>query len=235
MLWPATWGDNAPNVGDLDVLVVDFSYSRSQTQQTIRRATSMRVFDHHQAARNDLDGIEGCLFDEKRSGAGLVWDELVGGLRPWLVNVVEGRDLWTHELPQGREAHGLLQSLPMDLESWDKAHGLTYQDAVRAGRWIVKFVSTMGEKLHALARFEVLHSHRVPTMNIHVNASEHLNGLLEKHEDVPFVAAYFRREDGRWQFSLRSRPGFDVSEIAQHFGGGGHAQAAGFTVTRLPW
>ena len=73
-------------------------------------------------------------------------------------------------------------------------------------------------------------------MNIaHVNASEHLNGLLEKHADAPFVASYFRREDGLWQFSLRSRKGFDVSEIAKHYGGGGHAQAAGFTLTRLPW
>jgi nanoRNase/pAp phosphatase (c-di-AMP/oligoRNAs hydrolase) len=29
-------------------------------------------------------------------------------------------------------------------------------------------------------------------------------------------------------FSLRSRNGLDVSKVAQHFGGGGHAAAAGF-------
>ena len=31
-----------------------------------------------------------------------------------------------------------------------------------------------------------------------------------------------------WQYSLRSRSDFDVSEIAKKFGGGGHAKAAGF-------
>jgi phosphoesterase RecJ-like protein len=32
------------------------------------------------------------------------------------------------------------------------------------------------------------------------------------------------------QFGLRSRNGFDVSEVAKKFGGGGHAAAAGFVI-----
>jgi nanoRNase/pAp phosphatase (c-di-AMP/oligoRNAs hydrolase) len=31
--------------------------------------------------------------------------------------------------------------------------------------------------------------------------------------------------------SLRSLASFDVSDIAKHYGGGGHAQASGFTMT----
>ncbi len=38
------------------------------------------------------------------------------------------------------------------------------------------------------------------------------------------------REDGTTRASLRSNPGTDVSVIAQRFGGGGHAQAAGATI-----
>jgi len=37
-------------------------------------------------------------------------------------------------------------------------------------------------------------------------------------------------EKGRYQYNLRSRGDFDVSEVAKQFGGGGHAGAAGFTV-----
>ncbi len=238
LLWPATWGDEPPRVGDMDVLVVDFSYSRSQTQGMIHRAKSMRVLDHHKTAQEELEGLEGCLFDDKRSGAGLAWDELVkpSRSRPWLVDVIEDRDLWKHKIPQGSAAQSMLGTLEMTLEAWDKANEMSFKDAVRAGQWIERYIRATGEKLHETAKFEVLHGHRVPTMNIaHVNASEHLNGLLEKHADAPFVASYFRREDGLWQFSLRSRKGFDVSEIAKHYGGGGHAQAAGFTLTRLPW
>ena len=36
-------------------------------------------------------------------------------------------------------------------------------------------------------------------------------------------------------YHLRSKGEFDVSEIAKGFGGGGHRNSAGFTVTELPW
>lgn len=238
LLWPATFGDEPPNVDDLDVLIVDFSYPRSALLEMKQRSRSFRVLDHHKTAEEELDGIEGCTFDMNRSGAGLAWDELVkpAKTRPWLVNVIEDRDLWKHKIPQGSAAHSMFGALEMTLEAWDKANELTFMDAVRAGQWIERYVWATGNKVHKTARFEVLHGHRVPTMNIpHVNSSEHLNGLLEKHADAPFVASYFRRDDGRWQFSLRSRKEFDVSEIAKHYGGGGHAQAAGFTLTKLPW
>ena len=50
-------------------------------------------------------------------------------------------------------------------------------------------------------------------------------------DDVDFGATYFESEKG-WQYSLRSRNGFDVSEVALAFGGGGHKAAAGFTVAQ---
>jgi bifunctional oligoribonuclease and PAP phosphatase NrnA len=39
-----------------------------------------------------------------------------------------------------------------------------------------------------------------------------------------------RRDGGSVKVSLRSRPGVDVSVVAQQFGGGGHRQAAGCTI-----
>ena len=68
-----------------------------------------------------------------------------------------------------------------------------------------------------------------------MNCSEHVGRLLEKNPDALFAAGYFQRADRKWQFSLRSREGFDVSEVAKKYGGGGHAPAAGFEVTILPW
>lgn len=49
------------------------------------------------------------------------------------------------------------------------------------------------------------------------------------------VAAFIAIEQpsGRVKFSLRSRSGFNVAEVAEHFGGGGHKQAAG-TVLPAP-
>ena len=45
----------------------------------------------------------------------------------------------------------------------------------------------------------------------------------------PFGACWFERQDGKRQWSLRSREGgVDVSEVAKRRGGGGHKNAAGF-------
>jgi phosphoesterase RecJ-like protein len=51
--------------------------------------------------------------------------------------------------------------------------------------------------------------------------------------DVKVAAVLKERDDGMTRASLRSQPGTDVSAIAQRFGGGGHAQAAGATITAV--
>ncbi len=44
------------------------------------------------------------------------------------------------------------------------------------------------------------------------------------------TALFKERRDGSVKVSLRSVPGVDVAAVAQHFGGGGHRQAAGATL-----
>jgi nanoRNase/pAp phosphatase (c-di-AMP/oligoRNAs hydrolase) len=57
--------------------------------------------------------------------------------------------------------------------------------------------------------------------------------MLALHPEAPFVAAYFENEKGQRVWSLRSRAGFDCSEVAKRLGGGGHPQAAGFTIDAI--
>jgi phosphoesterase RecJ-like protein len=51
---------------------------------------------------------------------------------------------------------------------------------------------------------------------------------------VDAVALIREREDGTVKVSLRSRGDVDVEKIARHHGGGGHRNAAGFTVQASP-
>jgi phosphoesterase RecJ-like protein len=48
---------------------------------------------------------------------------------------------------------------------------------------------------------------------------------------VKMAAVLKEREDGTTRLSLRSNPGVDVAAIARRLGGGGHAQAAGATIS----
>ena len=71
--------------------------------------------------------------------------------------------------------------------------------------------------------------HTVPVVNATAYFSEVGEVLCMRFPDAPFTAYYFDRADGKRQWGLRSRGGFDVSEVAKTYGGGGHAAAAGFT------
>ena len=69
-----------------------------------------------------------------------------------------------------------------------------------------------------------------------VNASAFFSEIAEElalQEGAAFGAVFFRREDGLWQFSLRSRGDFRVNDLAAVYGGGGHPRAAGFEVKLL--
>ena len=61
-------------------------------------------------------------------------------------------------------------------------------------------------------------------------------GIVSQPTMIPGVevSALIKEEPDKVSVNLRSRGGADVSQIAQTFGGGGHARAAGFKVTGKP-
>jgi len=54
-----------------------------------------------------------------------------------------------------------------------------------------------------------------------------LVNLLTTIDDADVCMIFIEQEDNHVKVSWRSHPGFDVSHIASHFGGGGHKAAAG--------
>ena len=61
-------------------------------------------------------------------------------------------------------------------------------------------------------------------------------GIVSQPTMIPGVevSALIKEEADKVSVNLRSRGAADVSQIAQTFGGGGHARAAGFKVTGKP-
>jgi phosphoesterase RecJ-like protein len=54
-----------------------------------------------------------------------------------------------------------------------------------------------------------------------------LINVLTTLREADVVLIFVEQTNGRVKISWRSQPGFDVSKIAQEFGGGGHKAAAG--------
>ena len=236
--WPATYGDKPPQTEGREVWIVDFSYPRDEMFAIAAVAKTLYVLDHHKTAEADLFGLKAQLvrFDMKRCGSSLLWDELAPHTpRPWLVEYVEDRDLWRQALPDTKAVTAWIAAQPMTFEAWDEMQSDGRAECASRGAAVLRYIEQYGRKAREQARFETIYGQRVPTMNLpYMNCSEHVGALLEEHPEAEFAAGYFRRADGRWQFSLRSKT-FDVSEVARSFGGGGHAGAAGFDVDRLPW
>jgi phosphoesterase RecJ-like protein len=55
-----------------------------------------------------------------------------------------------------------------------------------------------------------------------------LVSLLLSAEEAHVSVVFVEQSDGSIEVGLRAAPGFDVARFALHFGGGGHALAAGF-------
>lgn len=253
-LYPGAYAKDPPDVTDRDVLMVDFSYKRPVLETMFQTARSILILDHHKTAVEDLVGIkppfgagwqrhlenvyqdtcEHCpqmyaLFDMDRSGAGITWDFFNEGIdRPTFVNYLEDRDLWRKKLPGGDEFTIAVRSYPQTLDTWTSLFALGADMLIQEGKSIQRYYRLRVEELKRHAYAATLGGHDIWISNTPYFAASEVAGELCDRGGA-FGACYFEVEGGKYQYSLRSRGDFDVSEVAKQFGGGGHRNAAGFT------
>lgn len=232
-LFAAHYGEPPPDVRGRHVYVVDFSYPRDVLLTMKEEAASLVVLDHHATAKADLDGLDFCMFDMEESGASLTWRHF----RPWLdapklVQYIRDRDLWRWALPDSREVSEYIRLQPYTLVAWDALAAELDRDltpAVSIGRALRQATEKRVEE--AAKKRVAVSIAGVPfqVTNATTDFSE-VAGALSRETGAG--AAYFHRQDGRVQFSLRSEGRtVDVAEVAKRFGGGGHPSAAGFDVS----
>lgn len=234
------YSDPVPSIVDgLDVLLVDFSFSRKLMDELSQRANSVTVFDHHKTAQADLADWKGgrVVFDMDRSGAGITWDELHPTTeRPLLINYVEDRDLWRWKLLGSREISEYIFAIPRLFDDWDRLADtleLHFIDAAKGGDLLLQSKKTRVETVCQHARFVELGGQKIPVVNASWDMSEIGEYLCQKFPDAPCGGYYFDRPDKR-QWGFRSRGDFDVSTLCKQYGGGGHRAAAGFT-SEIGW
>jgi len=233
---PADYGVVPPDVTGREVVIVDFSYRREVMEEMAVKAKSLLVLDHHKSAQADLVGLTYAIFDMERSGAGLAWDWFhPGRSRPALVEMVEDGDLWRHALPDTREFQLRLTMEPMDFSAWDRVANLSEQELqtyIKEGGLLKRsFDKDVGNLL--ADRYAVTLSGEV---GLAVNApgmftSELGNDLAQLSGTFGMV---WRQVGENIKVSLRSCGDYDVAVLAGKFGGGGHRNAAAFTLPATP-
>jgi oligoribonuclease NrnB/cAMP/cGMP phosphodiesterase (DHH superfamily) len=250
-LIPVTHGQPPPDLTGVDqVIIADFAYSH-EIMTEMAQGRQVVVLDHHRSAIDDIraahgmgdsdgpliiqgqDGYSG-VFDENRSGAGIVFDYFHQGAdRPPLVDYVEDRDLWRFALPGSDLVNAYIRTQPYDLASWDNLASQLEEQPER--------IWAMGggalAHIQAYCRAAANHAYmcrmgdrEFPIVNVtYESCSEVADHLLDVFE-VDMAGYYFERLDGMWQYGFRSRNGTTVHDHAIAFGGGGHPQASGCSV-----
>jgi nanoRNase/pAp phosphatase (c-di-AMP/oligoRNAs hydrolase) len=240
---PARYGRTPPDVTGTSVLIVDFSWKREAMIAMAEQARELIVLDHHKSAMQELEGLDFAVFDMERSGCRMAWDWLRDqGLiegdadLPWLVEYVEDRDLWRRVLPDTELVHAYITSVPMTFEAWGDLADMDLDRVAEGGRAIRQSIDRYCERVGAEREIYDAGSHLglVQVVNApYLNASELAHFMLQ-NGTTDWTAAWFRRGDGLYQYSLRSNGAVDVPDVARRYGGGGHARAAGFESVRMP-
>lgn len=199
------------------------------------------------------------VLDNNKSGAMLAWEYFHPGTEvPMLIQHIDDRDRWQFKMEGSRELHAVLASLkPWGSEQWDailaetsyrandgtgidsfyddetvllRAHSQQVQSALKQARpceiWSFKpFANAPGSVINGFIRYSL--------NGLAANAPAFLASDLG-HElanrSGTFGLVWSMAGDGQIHCALRSNGDYDVSAIAKAFGGGGHRNAAGFSV-----
>ena len=229
---PSNYGHPPPDTDpDGTVYILDFSYDLgTMTALHHRHNGRITLLDHHKSAMEELQGkVPGCHFAQDLSGAVMAWNFFHPFARlPKLLAYVQDRDLWKFELPRSRDINAALEAAPMDFDTWS---ALNLDELAAEGHILLGPRREAVDALAQAATTVTIDGVPVPAVETTELVSETGERLLQLHPEAPFAALWHRREDGTVKFSLRSRGDTDVAVIAQKYGGGGHAAAAGFATT----
>jgi oligoribonuclease NrnB/cAMP/cGMP phosphodiesterase (DHH superfamily) len=246
-LYPASYGQEPPyelmNAG-VDVHIVDFSYPPDKLLTLCSMSKTVTMLDHHKTAieayaQYASPDEPNCtiVFDTARSGAQLAWDYYhPGKLTPRLIAHIQDRDLWKKELDYTEEVHLNLSTLQKDLKVWDLVitncdrSGFEYNKFVEGGAAIKRYYDQLIQNILATNKVEVfIDGVRGLSCNCPGALASDMGNLLAK-ESGTYGLTWEETKDAAEKISLRSIGDYDVASIAKSFGGGGHLNAAGFTL-----
>lgn len=247
-----------------NVLLLDFSWSKSDLENVRSVANKVMILDHHKTAMEELGDIHGCFFDMDESGASLSWRYFDDGLMPLFIQFIKDRDIWAWKYRKSSEPmyYGLknicynsFRFLDRFIENEDMLDNL-----------IISGIRVMDRQKEWIK--EITKEAKLCTMKVGNSKYKVVQLKLEKPKfvseigeylyntiDVDFVVIWFLDKNSgtngtngtnynvfKWYYGTQkyimsfrtNKEDVDVSKIAVYFGGGGHQKAAGAKVDYSP-
>jgi oligoribonuclease NrnB/cAMP/cGMP phosphodiesterase (DHH superfamily) len=229
------------------VVFVDIAPGGDELRALAERAAKLIVLDHHVTARerfeNDL-GVQNAIagrghlihFDLSHSGAMLAWNHFhPDEPAPDLLRYVEDQDLWSWKLPASEEVNAAISSHPRDFETWEELAARPIAELVAEGAPILRATRIEVERALQSAHPVQLGARRAEAVNATLHRSKIGHALAERAEfKLPWGVVY-RVTGERVDISIYSIGDLDIAKVAEGYGGGGHANASGFSVSLRRW
>ncbi len=222
----------------VELYILDFCYPFDVLVAEAERASKIVVLDHHISAQKDYEAFIShsttpnnleVKFVQSHSGCIIAWNYFHGELEvPLLLLHIEDHDLWLHLLPKTEAiCKALYLRLPVNFAAFEKIklHTLRLEGSV-----LVK-----QQKLNVSRLLKSRHSVTLNGVSgLAVNAppifASDLGHELAKISGTFGLTYYYHGKRQCYECGLRSIDDFDVSELAVMLGGGGHKNAAGFSL-----
>jgi oligoribonuclease NrnB/cAMP/cGMP phosphodiesterase (DHH superfamily) len=250
---PADYKDTPPDVTGAVVYILDFSYAPDVVKEMAEKSSLLVLRDHHKSAMEkwtkgekveypiSIGGNGLVTFDMTRSGARLAWDYFFPGQEPpLLISHIEDNDLWKFKLSSTKPFIRALRSYPQTFEAFDMLNDVIegsitgYNSIITDGTAIERYFNQQCEFILSVAppcRVGIELDGKIE-YGLGINApktfSSELGNILAERSGAYGLTWYM--EGCNANVSLRSKGDYDVSKLAEVYGGGGHKNAAGFTV-----
>jgi oligoribonuclease NrnB/cAMP/cGMP phosphodiesterase (DHH superfamily) len=254
------WGDEAryiprrhENVIDVEdyrgawVAYVDIAPGNEELLALARSAEQVTVLDHHVTAQRRYHGDSGLvnqveelgheiLYDLTHSGAVLSWRYFhADAPEPDLLRYVEDQDLWSWQLPDSEEVNAAIAAYPRRFDVWDELVARPIAELADEGRSIVRANRMEVERMSQSAHPLLVDGKLLEAVNATQNRSAIGHVLAERKAYGEEWSCVYRINSAKVHATLYSIGDVDVGARATSYGGGGHKNAAGFTVSLDEW
>ncbi|PIR89430.1 MAG: hypothetical protein COU07_00830 [Candidatus Harrisonbacteria bacterium CG10_big_fil_rev_8_21_14_0_10_40_38] len=219
---------------------LDITY-KGEILDKIIKENDVTIIDHHVSVKEEIKKAPNHVYGEKNSGSVLAWQYFHPNKKaPWLLRYVEAGDLWDFSLPNSNEVRVAIETNPMEFKKWNRMQTEIENPQKRKtyiiqGKAILTYRDSEVNELAKNADVGIFDKRKIWIVNSATERSKTGAVLAAKKFHIALI---WNRVGNQIRVSLRSDSHVDVSKIAQKYGGGGHKQAAGFTLDAskpLPW
>lgn len=221
---------------------VDIAPATDELEMLADAAAHVTILDHHVTNQERILGDTELMealedrghsihFDMTRSGAMLAWNHFNPEEEPPdLLRYVQDQDLWNWQLPDSEAVNSAIGSYPHHFDVWDELASRDIGSLVQEGSSIVRTNQIEVERAVRHRTTLNVGGRKVEGANSRTQRSAIGHALAEREAFGEPWGCVYRIETQEVHATLYSIGDFDVARIAAEFGGGGHQNAAGFTV-----